>query len=189
MSKIMMWLRNTFLVAVVAALGLSALPVTGVFAQGLNDAATPSAPGQASNARLEKAWAKEQAAYAHLGRMFGGSDKMIAAAQKRIDRAKSNGKDVSGLQSALDAFASAVKQAKSVYDGGQSVITSHQGFDSAGHVTDVTQARATVKSVMDIFKQIKQIVGGPRNALRQAVKAFRDANPPTGTSVPNQNGG
>lgn len=189
MSKIMMWFRKTFLVAMVAGLGLSALPVASAFALGLNDTATPPAPGLISNARLEQVWAKEQSRYQLLGRMFGDSDKMIANAQKLIDKAKTNGKDVSAVQSALDAFAAAVKQARTVYDGGQSVIASHQGFDSAGKVTDATQAKATVKSVMDIFKQIRQIVEGPRKALREAVKAFRDANKPTGTSTPHQSGG
>lgn len=189
MSKIMMWFKKTLLVTVVAILGLSALPVASAFALGLNDTATPPAPGQTSNTRLERVWAREQTIYTRLGKMFDSSDKMIANAQKRIDQAKANGKDVSAVQSALDAFAAAVKQAKPVYNSAQGVITSHQGFDSAGNVTDATQARATVKSVMDTFKQIKQIVDGPRKALREAVKAFRDANQPAGTSTPAQSGG
>jgi len=189
MSKIMMWFKRIVVVAVVAGLGLSAVPIANVFAQGLNDTTTPPAPGQISNARLEQVWAKEQAGYARLGRMFDASDKMIANAQKLIDKAKANGKDVSAVQSALDAFAAAVKQAKPVYDGGQSVIASHPGFDSAGKVTDAAQAKATVKSVMDTFKQIRQIVEGPRKALHEAVKAFRDANKPAVTPAPNQSGG
>lgn len=189
MSKIMMWFKKTFLVAVVAGLVLSALPVASAFALGLNDTATPPALGQISNARLEKIWAREQARYMRIGRLFDRADIRIARAQKLIDKAKANGKDVSAVQSALDAFAAAVKQAKPVYDDGQSVITSHQGFDNAGKVTDAAQAKATVKSVVDTFKQIKQIVEGPRKALREAVKAFRDANKPAGTPAPNQSGG
>lgn len=189
MSKIMMWFKKILLAALVTALGLSALPAVSAFALGLNDATTPPAPGQISNERLGMVWAREQARYERLGRLFGDSDKMIANAQKLIDKAKANGKDVSAVQSALDAFAAAVKQAKTVYDGGQSVIASHQGFDSAGKVTDATQAKATIKSVMDTFKQIRQIVAEPRKALGEAVKAFRAANKPSGTPAPNQSGG
>jgi len=189
MSKIMMWFKKFFLVALVAGLGLSALPVASVFAQGLNDTATPPVPGQVSNTRLERVWAREQSINQRLGTMFSKSDTMIANIQKLIDKAKANGKDVSALQSALDALSTAVQQAKPVYDNAQSVFTSHQGFDSNGNVTDATQAKATVKSVAETFKQIRQIVEGPRKALREAVKAFRDANKPAGTSAPNQSGG
>ena len=189
MSKIMMWLKKFFLVALVAGLGLSALPVANVFAQGLNDTTTPPAPSQVSSTRLERIWSREQSINQRLGTMFSKSDTVIANAQKLIDKAKANGKDVSAVQSALDAFSAAVQQAKPVYDSAQSVITSHQGFDSNGNVTDATQAKATVKSIAGTFKQIHQILAGPRKALREAVKAFRDANKPTGTSVPNQSGG
>ncbi len=188
MSKFMMWFKKIVVVAVVAGLGLSALPIANAFALGLNDTTTPPAP-QVPGARLQKVWAKEQSINQRLGTMFSKSDTAIANAQKLIDKAKANGKDVSALQSALDAFAAAVKQAQPVYAGGQSVITSHQGFDSNGNVTDVTQARATVKGVMDMFKQIRQIVQGPRQALREAIKAFRDANQPAGTAVPTQGAG
>lgn len=189
MSKIIMWFRKALLAVVVAALGLSALPTASVFALGLNDTTTPPAPGWFSNARLEMSWTREQAIYARLGRLFDQSGEMIVNAQKLIDQAKSNGKDVSAVQSALDALIAAIKQARPVYDGGQSVITSHPGFDSAGKVTDVTQAKATVKSVGDTLKQIRQIVEGPRKALREAVKAFRDANKPVGTPALDPRGG
>ncbi|MCL5611953.1 MAG: hypothetical protein M1485_05280 [Chloroflexi bacterium] len=189
MSKSIMWFKKIVVVAVVAGLGLSALPLASAFALGLNDAAAPPAPGQISNARLGQIWAREQVVNQRLGAMFVRSDPMLATAQKLIDRAKANGKDVSAVQSALDALAAAIQQAKPVYDAGQSVISSHQGFDSVGNVTDVTQAKATVRSVRDMFKQISQIVQGPRKALREAVKAFRDANRPAGTSAPAQSGG
>ncbi len=189
MSKIMMWFKKVFLVAMAAGLGLSALPVASVFAQGLNDTTTPPAPGQVSNTRLERVWAREQSINQRLGTMFSKSDTMIANIQKRVDKAKANGKDVSAVQSALDAFSAAVQQAKPVYDSAQSVITSHQGFDGNGNVTDATQAKATIKSVADTFKQIKQIVEGPRKALGEALKAFRDANRPAETPAPAQSGG
>jgi hypothetical protein len=188
MSKFMMWFKKIVVVAVVAGLGLTALPVASVFAQGLNDTATPPAP-QVAGTRLQQVWAREQSIDQRLGTMFSKSDTVIAKVQKLLDKAKANGKDVSAIQSALDAFSAAIKQAQPIYDSGQSLITTHQGFDSNGNVTDVTQARATVKSVRDMFKQIKQIVQGPRKALHDAVKAFRAANQPAGTAVPTQGAG
>lgn len=189
MSKIMMWFKKTFLVAIVAVLGLSALPVASAFAQGLNDTATPPAPGQASHPKLEQAWAKEQKVYDRLGTMFSKSDTMITKVQNLIDKAKANGKDVSALQSALDAFSAAEKNAKSIYDSAQSEISSHPGFDSDGKVTDATQASATVKDLGSKLKDIRQAFNGTGKALRQAIREFRQANHPTQTPAPNQNGG
>ncbi len=189
MSKRFIWFKKIVVAAVVAGLGLSALPLASAFALGLNDTAAPPAPGQISDARLGQIWAREQIVNQRLGLMFAKSDPMLARAQKLIDRAKANGKDVSAVQSALDALAAAVQQAQPVYEAGQSVIRSHQGFDSAGNVTDVTQATATVKSVRDMFMEIKQILQAPRKALREAVRAFRAANKPAGTSTPAQSGG
>ncbi len=180
MSKIMMWFKKTFLVAVVAGLGLSALPVASAFALSLNDTAAPPVLGQISNARLEKIWAREQALYVRIGRLFDRADIRIARAQMLIDKAKANGKDVSALQAALDTFSAAVKQARSAYDGGQSLIASHPGFDSVGKVTDATQAQATVKSMQDLFKQLRLTVAGPRSAFLQAARVFRQANQPNG---------
>ena len=175
MSKFMMWLKKSWIVATIAGVALAAVPVASVFANGLG-ATTAPATNQASVDRLQVVWARELVRYQRIGDLFAKADQRIAKAQTLIDKAKANGKDVTALQTALDNFSAAVAQAKTIYDSAQSLVSAHAGFDSAGKVTDATQAKATIKSLRDIFKQIRQTVQGPRQALVQAVKAFRQAN-------------
>src|SRR5215467_6014424 len=125
--------KNTILFALIAALGLGSLPIFSVAAAGSNDPTPPpAAQSQITNERLERVWARELRVYNRLGRV----DKVIDRVQKLIDRAEANGKDASGVQSALDAFKAAWKDAKPTYESMKGIVNSHQGFDDAGKVTD-----------------------------------------------------
>src|SRR5262245_118474 len=143
MSTIVRWLRKTLVMAAIAALGLAAVPTAGVYAREGADPVTPPA-GRISTERLEEIWAREQAAYQRLGTFLDKVDDRIAKAQGLIDKAKSNGKDVAALQAAFDAFAAAVKQAHPLYESLKGVVSSHQGFDANGKVTDQVKALETV---------------------------------------------
>ena len=162
------------LVAVLATLGVASLPVFSVSAAGSQDP-------QISNERLEKIWAHQLRMYQQMGK----TDEFIEKIQKLIDRASANGKDVSALQAALDAFADAWKDAKPIYESMKGIINSHQGFDKDGKVTDPEKAKETVKSMHEKFQEIKRVMNGTGKALREAIQAFRDANPrPEKTPVP-----
>ena len=174
----MILFKKTILLALVAAVGLASLPVLGVSAAGLSD---PAAQRQISNERLEKIWAHQLRMYEHLGK----TDDFIEKVQKLIDRAKANGKDVSALQAALDAFADAWKDAKPIYQSMNGIVNSHQGFDDNGKVTDPEKAKETVKSMGEKLREIKAVMGGTGQALREAIKAFREDNPrPERTPMP-----
>lgn len=183
MSTIVMWLKTTLLVSTIAALGLAAFPIANAYALEPSEPPTPGTPAPISNDKLEQIWAREQSAYNRIGALLDRSDELIAKIQELIDRAKSNGKDVSALQAALDAFADAVKQVHPVYESAKGIVASHQGFDANGKVTDVQKAIQTVKDMRDKLKEIRGIVSGPAKALREAIKAFRQANKPTPTPV------
>ena len=102
-----------------------------------------------------------------------------------IDRAKENGKDVSALQAALDAFESAIKEAHPIYEGGKGIINSHQGFDANGKVTDAEKAKETVQAMHDKLQEVKAAMNGTGKALREATRDFRQANPrPAKTQTP-----
>src|SRR5215213_7404298 len=131
--------KNTLLIAVIAALAAASLPFVSASAAGANDPATPP---KVTNERLENIWVRQLRAY---GRM-GHTDEFIAKTQKLIDRAKENGKDVSAVQAALDAFAAKAKEAQPIYESIKGIISSHQGFDENGKVTDPKKARETVKA-------------------------------------------
>jgi len=177
---IKIFLKKTVLLALVAVLAVASLPLLSVSAQGANDP-TPPAAGQISNERLEKIWARQLKLYERMGR----TDEFIARVQKLLDRAKANGKDVSAIQSALDAFKDAAKDAKPIYESAKGIINSHQGFDSNGKVTDSEKAKETVQAMREKFSEIKTVMNGTGKALREAIKAFREANPrPVKTPAP-----
>ena len=130
---------------------------------------------------MEQAWAKQLQAYEKIGKGFDDTDAQIAKFQARIDKAAANGKDVTALQAALDAFESALKSAKPTYNGINGIVTSHQGFDANGKVTDAEKAKATVAEMRAKMQELKSAMNGTGKALREALKAFREANKPTGT--------
>jgi hypothetical protein len=175
--------KKTVLVVLIVALALAALPVTSAYASGLNDSNDPpSSETKRSNERLERIWARMQRVYERQGRILDRADEMVERFQDRIDRMEENGKDVTALQAALDTFEDALKEAHPIYESAKGIINSHQGFDADGKVTDREKAFETVKDLGAKLKEIREIVGEPGKALREAIKAFRDANRPADAS-------
>ena len=172
--------KKTILSALVAVLVMGSFPFVSGSAAGLDDP-TPPAQTQITNERLEKIWARQLRLYNRMGH----TDELIARIQRLIDRAKTNGKDISAVQAALDAFSAAVKDAHPIYENMKGIINSHQGFDDNGKVTDPVKARETVKGMHGKVQEIKTVMNGTGKALRQAIKAFRQANPrPKPTATP-----
>ena len=172
--------KRTILLALVAALGVASLPFASVFAAGTYDPKTPP-QGELTNEQLEKIWAKQIKAY----EKFGKSEDFVAKVQQLIDRAGANGKDVSAIQTALDAFEAALKDAKPIYASMNGIVNSHQGFDTNGKVADPEKAKETVKQMGEKLKAIREAMDGTGKALHDAIKAFREANPrPTKSPTP-----
>ena len=173
--------RKTIFVALVVVLSLAAIPFMSVSAAGDYEPTPPPSTGQIRTERLERVWAHQLRIYERMGR----TDEFIEKVQRLIDRAKANGKDVSAVQAALDAFKAAVKDAQPIYESVKGLINSHQGFDTNGKVTDPEKAAETVKAMHEKFKEIRDAMNGTGKALHEAIKAFREANPrpqPTATS-------
>ncbi|MEW6404353.1 MAG: hypothetical protein AB1649_21345 [Chloroflexota bacterium] len=166
--------KKSILAAMVVALVFAALPVTSVFAA--DDPSTPEP--EISNEKLEQIWARQLKTYERLGKAFDRSDEFIAGVQALIDKAAENGKDVSAVQAALDAFEAAVKKAHPLYESTKGIVNSHQGFDENGKVTDAEKARETVAEMREALQEIKDAMNGTGRALREAIKAFREANRP-----------
>jgi hypothetical protein len=179
-----MFFRKTILSALVAVLVVAAMPIAGASAAGQNDPATPPA-GEVTDEKLEQVWARQLQAYAKIGKGLERVDAFTARAQKLIDKANENGKDVTAVQAALDAFEAASKAAHPTYESAKGIVNSHQGFDENGNVTDVEKAKETVQSMREKLQEIKSVMDGTGKALREAIKAFREANPrPTQTPSP-----
>jgi hypothetical protein len=177
MATIAAFLTKAWLVFSMALTGItSAMPAQ---VRALVPSGTPTPQTATSNyARLQQAWEREQAVYGRLGKFFDNIDQRIARGQALIDRAKANGKDVSGLQTALDNFGAAVKQAQPVYESIKGVVASHQGFDDQGNVVDAAKAFQTVLEMRLKLLEIRAAILPPARALRQAIQEFRQANPP-----------
>jgi hypothetical protein len=175
-------LKKLVLSVLAAVLVLTAFPMTSVYAAGNSDPSTPPKDGQISNERLERVWARQQKLYERLGRLFDNNDSLLERAQKLIDKAKENGKDVAALQAALDAFEAAIKDARPTYESVKGIINSHQGFDHTGKVTDAEKAKATVQEMNSKLQMIHSMMGETGKALRDAIKAFREANKPAPAS-------
>ncbi len=170
--------KKTILLSLVAALAVASLPFVRVSAAGTKD---PSTPPQITNERLETVWARQLRAYERMSH----TDEFVAKVQKLIDRAKENGKDVSAVEAALDAFEVQVKEAHPIYESAKGIINSHQGFDSDGKVTDPEKAKETVKTMREKLKEIRVAMDGTGKALREAIRTFREANPrPEKTPTP-----
>lgn len=175
MKMMIVLFRKTVLLALVAALaalGVAILPFGSVSAAGVYDPPVPPT-GEVSNERLEKVWAHQLRIYERMGK----TDEFVDKVQQLIDRAAENGKDVSDLQAALDAFKAALKDAHPIYESARGIINSHQGFDDNGQVTDPEKAKETVKALGGKLKEIKDAMNGTGRALHEALKAFRQANP------------
>lgn len=163
--------RKTVLSAMTAVLALAA-PLSSALA------VDPPADREISNERLEKIWARELEAYNRLGGKFERSDEFVEKVQGLIDKAAENGRDVSAVQAALDAFEAAVGNARPIYESAREIINAHAGFDENGKVTDAAQAKETVRALGDKLKEIKSAMGGTGRALREAIRAFREASKP-----------
>ena len=169
--------KKMILVALAAALVFAAFPVTSVFAQGENPP-----KGELTNEKLEQVWARQLKIHERLGKGFDDIDGKVAKVQERIDKAAADGKDVTALQAALDAFESAMKSSKPTYESPNGIVNSHQGFDANGKVTDAEKAKSTVQELGAKLKEVKSSMGGTGKALREAMKAFREANKPASDS-------
>lgn len=176
MKSFAIQVQRMLLATTVAAMTVMALPVATVYALQPLDSPTPVPPATAGAPRLEAVWERLQVRHDRLGVMFTHIDRRTALAQQLIDRAKTNGKDVTAVQSALDAFSRAVQDARPIFESTQGIIASHSGFDSNGNVTDPTQAKATVKDLSDKLMQVRTLLRDPATALRDAIGAFRSAN-------------
>ena len=161
------------LFTLVAALGLASMPFITASAAGEYDPTPPPSTAQIRTQRLERVWARQLRIYERMGR----TDEFVARAQKLIDRAKANGKDVLAVQAALDAFKTATRNSRPIYESLKGILNSHPGFDSNGKVTDPEKAKETVMIMHEKLKEIRAAMNGTGKALREAIKSFRKANP------------
>jgi hypothetical protein len=179
MSTLIIFLKKTVLAALVLAAGLAAIPSSAASAAGFQDELPPSENKPVNTERLERIWAREQALYQRHTNRLAKAGEFISRAQSLIDKAAGKGWDTSAVQAALDAFAAVIPAAQAAHDPGQAIITAHAGFDPNGAVTDRAAAVETVRALGQVLKNTRLAMNGTGQALRAAVRAFRNAHRPT----------
>jgi hypothetical protein len=192
MSKLIPSFKKFALAALILAIGLVALPASSASAAGLQDDTTPPATQLAygvvpvpprDNARLEQVWAREKTVYQRQSDRLAKADEFIARAQSLIDKANQRGWDTSIVQAALNTFSAVIPAAQAAHDPGVAIIASHNGFDEDGKVTDRAAAVETVKALGQVLKDTRLAMNSTGRALREAIKAFRDAHRPAQAPV------
>lgn len=171
MSK-MTVLKKIVLMTLIAALGLAALPAIPAYAQG------EQPERQVSDERLAEMWARLTAAYERQGQLLQNADALISRVQSLIDRAAAKGYDTGEVQAALDAFEDTVRAAWPIHQSGNGIVNAHRGFDADGNVTDRAQAIESLRALGANLKEVRAAMGGTGQALREALRAFREANRP-----------
>jgi hypothetical protein len=179
MFKITDLFKKFMLSALALAMGPAVFPLTGVSAANLGDGSTPPANQARGTLRLESIWAHEQLVYQRQGDQLGRVDAVVSWVQDLVDEANARGGDTSAIQAALDAFSSVIPAAQSVHESGATIITNHAGFDVNGKVTDRATAFQTAQSLNQVLKDTRSAMNGTGQALRDAIRAFRQAHRPT----------
>ena len=130
------------------------------------------------NKRLEQIWARAQTAYLRQSDRLAKADEFITNAYSLIDKANQKGWDTSVVQVTLNAFTAIIPTAQAAHNPGAAIIASHNGFNADGKVTDRAVAVETVKALGQVLKDTRLAMNRTGQALREAVKAFRNAHRP-----------
>jgi hypothetical protein len=183
--KTKMLFKNTILVALIVALALAVLPLTGASAAGKYDPPTPPAVRQGpSHERMEKTWQQQLKGYERLGRLSDKSDELFARADKLVAALKAMGTDTTKLEAALADFKQAVQQAKPILESCKGIVVSHKGFDENGKVTDAAQAIQTLGDLGSKLREIRDSLEGKGKVLADLLKPIRDLRRPAPTATP-----
>ena len=169
------------LAAGVAACALFALAMGPALAApaGADPTPTPtSGPTRAQKVdeRLATLYQREQKLLSAQKNRLDKSSDAVGKAQARIDQLNGKGKDTSLLATGLSDFKAAIGVAQGEYNTAKSALDTHAGFDANGSVTDVSQARSTLRTAGDSMRQFHQTVKQALQDLRATAKEYRNAN-------------
>jgi uncharacterized protein YukE len=94
-------------------------------------------------------------------------------AQQRIDEDKAAGKDTTAIQAALDTFKSQIEVAQSSWNTAKSILEAKAGFDANGQVTDLQQARDTLREAGRALRDTGDTLRDAAREFRRAVQDYR----------------
>jgi hypothetical protein len=172
-----------------AALGLTALvlvalsflfsPATPAYASDPTPTVKPAKPDDAAaKARLAKAYEYQQMRLRMETDHLTLANDAAGRTQTMIDNQKAQGKDTTALETALSTFKTQVAAAQAAHDTAAGILDKHLGFDDRGQVTDLAQARQTVKEANRYMQDTRLTLRQAELTLRIAIRAWRQANAP-----------
>ena len=172
-------------VAAVMILGLIvlAIPSSSVSAQAPQPPQGTPQPkiGQAKGSLpVERAFKLEQHRLKEQAANFKRMDMAIKRTEKLIEKANEKGQDTQALQAALTTFKAKKAEAQASHDAAAAIIDAHKGFDNAGKVTDLAQARETVKSAHQKLQDARQIAGPAFKDFTKVLREWLQAHKPGG---------
>jgi TolA-binding protein len=126
--------------------------------------------------RLESLLDRELTVLASQEKRLERAQQVIGKTEEWIDGLKEQGKDTSALESALDRYEGAVGDAGRHLERAGSILASHAGFDSSGHVVERAQAAKTVRDAGKAERQFHLVITRANVDFREAVRDYRRGN-------------
>ncbi len=165
-------LKKVSVIAVVASLAMAGVLVFADQGTALADSNPPAATFTDSGdiqlaAHLASAYQADQTLYAQIGAGLSRASLEVTDAQNLIDQLSAQSLDVSGLQDALSTFQGHQSASQQAYDNVTTVISAHKGFNDAGQVYDLGDARNTVS-------YLSSFLGNADGALNPALSTFEN---------------
>ncbi len=158
-----------------------AVPGGTVAAAGLEDETPPPAPAALEGrikTRLENQFSRLQNMLGKQAERVGKLPDFATKVQTRIDTLTAKGLDTSALENALATFNAAIPGIQSLHDNAAAILSTHSGFGADGMVTDIAAARSTLESARQALGETHDEMKSVAQALLQAMRDFRAANPP-----------
>jgi hypothetical protein len=164
MTRITRWMAP----AVVALLVL-----LGTFGVAAAAETKPTKPPQAPNAELEQQYRLRQQQLRSVYDMIKRDQRRSEEVAKMIVHAKAEHKNTAALEQAMATYREKLGTASTFLQTAAAALKIHAGFSDAGKVTNLDQARATLKVAGSALEQAYRTAQGAEELLNKALAAFR----------------
>jgi hypothetical protein len=111
-----------------------------------------------------------------IGEALESAEDSVVKASDRIAELEAAGKDVDMLEEAVAAFETLYEQAQADQQAALALVDAHVGFDLNGKVTDLAEARETVKAVEPFLSSARENIIDAMQTIANAMREFRDTN-------------
>lgn len=124
---------------------------------------------------VEWLYQRESTFLERKGNEIDRADEFVINAEERIAELKEDGKDTESLENALDIFREQLSLSRQAYDQAAEVLNTHAGLDENGKVTDMQQARETVRDAGKSLRECHRILYQAVRDLRFAINEYRQS--------------